>query len=68
MIKGISNISIIINLKEILITKVNYIPELQSTLISPKELANKGWTILFKDNIADLLYSKLNFNIKAKWD
>ena len=67
-IKGIGNIPIIINSKEILITKVNYIPELQSTLISPKELANKGWTILFKDNIADLSYSKLNFNIKAEWD
>ena len=67
-ILGIGSIPIIINNREILITGVNYTPEIDTTLISSKELANKGWTILFKDNIADLNHIKLNFNIKAIWD
>jgi hypothetical protein len=41
-ILGIGYIPILINNKEILIQGVNYIPELYTTLISSKELANKG--------------------------
>ena len=41
-IKGVGNIPIIVNNTSILITRVNYLPDLNTTLISSKELANKG--------------------------
>jgi hypothetical protein len=41
-IEGIRDIPIIINKKETLITRVNYVPSLKSTLLSSKELVNKG--------------------------
>ena len=67
-IKGVGNIPIIIGNKNILIKNVYYIPSLKTTLISSKELTNKGWNILFKDNIAELSNSKFNLNLKAKWN
>jgi len=41
-IEGIGDIPIIINNRELIITKVNYVPSLKATLLSPKELVNKG--------------------------
>jgi hypothetical protein len=67
-IKGIGNIPIIIGNKDVLIKDVYYIPSLKTTLISSKELTNKGWNILFKDNTAELSNTKFNLNLKAKWN
>ncbi len=67
-IKGIGNIPIKIGNKDVLITNVYYIPCLNKTLISSKELTKKGWTILFKDNIAELSNNKFKLNLKAIWD
>jgi len=48
-IRGIGNIPIIAgDNRELLITNVNYIPEIKTTLLSPRELAKKGWETLFK--------------------
>jgi hypothetical protein len=68
-IEGIGDIPVIINNTEILITRVNYVPSLKTTLLSSKELVNKGWEIFFKNNIA-LLSSKKNPSLEviAKWD
>ena len=65
---GIGNIPIILGNKDVLIKDVYYIPSLKTTLISSKELTNKGWKILFKDNIAELSNTKFNLNLKAKWN
>jgi Reverse transcriptase (RNA-dependent DNA polymerase)/gag-polypeptide of LTR copia-type/Integrase core domain len=67
-IEGIGNIPIKIGNTSVLIKGVNYVPSLKSTLISSKELTNKGWTILFKDNAAELSNSKFKLNLKAKWE
>lgn len=67
-IEGVGNIPIIIGNKNVLIKDVYYISSLKTTLISSKELTNKGWTILFKDNIAELSNIKFKLNIKAKWN
>jgi hypothetical protein len=68
-IEGIGDIPVIINNTEVLITRVNYVPSLKATLLSSKELVNKGWEIFFKKNIA-LLSSKKNPSLEviAKWD
>src|SRR5690349_9813097 len=52
---------------EILITKVNYVPLIQTTLISSRELTKKGWNVLFKKDIAIASHLKVDFNIKATW-
>ncbi len=57
LIKGIGHIPIIINKDPFLIKNVNYIPNIKTTLISSKELTNKGWEILFKKDIAELSYN-----------
>ena len=62
---GVGNIPIIIGNKDVLIKDVCYIPSLKTTLISSKELTNKGWNILFKDNIAELSNIKYKLNIKG---
>ena len=67
-IKGVGNIPIIVNNTSILITRVNYLPDLNTTLISSKELANKGWSILFQNDNATISHKSLNFNIKANWN
>jgi len=64
-IEGIGNIPTIIGNKNVLIKDVSYIPSLKATLISSKELTNKGWSILFKDNIAELSNKKYNLSLKA---
>jgi hypothetical protein len=68
LIKGVSNILIIIKGINIIIKDVYYIPSLKTTLINFKELTNKGWTILFKDNIAEISNIKYNINFITKWD
>ena len=65
-IEGVGDIPIIIGDKNVLIKDVYYIPSLKTTLISSKELTNKGWNILFKDNIAKLSNIKFKLNLKAK--
>jgi len=47
-IKDIGNIPVIINNKTLFIKNINYVPNIKITLISLKELINKGWEILFK--------------------
>ena len=65
-IKGIGNIPVLINNFAFLIKDVNYVPNIKHTLISSKELTNKGWEILFKNDLAILSYnSKIITN--AKW-
>ena len=61
------DIPIIIGDKEVVITQVNYIPNLKTTLISPKELTNKGWSIIFKGNKAIVSHKAVDFNIQATW-
>jgi hypothetical protein len=41
-IEGIGDIPVISNNTEILITRVNYVLSLKTTLLSSKELVNKG--------------------------
>jgi len=67
-IKGIGNIPIKVNNKELLITRVNYIPNLKTTLISPKELTNKGWLVQLKGNKAILSHSSSNTRLEATWN
>jgi hypothetical protein len=67
-IEGVGDIPIIIKDKNVLIKDVYYIPSLKTTLISSKELTNKGWTIIFKDNRASLRNTKYSINLIAKWD
>ena len=66
-IEGVGSIPIILSNQELTITKVNYIPSLKCTLISSKELANKGWTILFKDDMAILSHKLLKINYNCTW-
>ena len=68
VIKGIGDISIIANYQELIITKVNYIPEIKTTLLSSRELAKKEWEVLFKGNIAKLSLESLNISLIAPWD
>ncbi len=49
---------------KILITRVNYVPSLKATLLSLKELVNKGQEIIFKKDIA-LLRSKIDTSLKV---
>ena len=53
--------------KELIITGVYFVPEIKATLLSSKELANKGWEILFKQEIAMLSHPKYGLDIKANW-
>ena len=68
LIEGVGNIPIILGNRDVLIKNVYYIPSLKTTLISSKELANKGWIILFKDNIAELSNTKYRLKTQAKWN
>jgi hypothetical protein len=65
LIKGIGNIPVIINNKTLFIKNVNYVPNIKITLINLKELINKGWEILFKQDITVLSYNNNNFIINA---
>jgi hypothetical protein len=42
-------------------------PEIKSTLISSKELTNKGWEIIFKTNKAAISHPESRLNITANW-
>ncbi len=65
-IKGIGHIPVKINQDTFLIKNVNYVPNIKTTLISSKELTNKGWEILFKEDIAVLSYNN-KIITNAKW-
>ncbi len=67
-ILGIGNIPIIHNNSEIIIIEVNYIPSLKITLIKPRELTKKGWTINFNFINIDLSYKNYPEIIKAIWN
>jgi hypothetical protein len=67
LIKGIGNIPVIINNKTLFIKNINYIPNIKIILISLKELINKDWEILFKQDIAVLSYNNNNFIINTIW-
>ena len=54
---------IIINNIKVLITGVNYILNIKNTLISSKELTNKGQSIYFNNNI--VIIQNNNFTFKA---
>ena len=47
---------------------VFYIPGLKATLISSKELTNKGWKITFKAQKTVISHPKLGLNITANWN
>jgi hypothetical protein len=65
---GIGKIPILTsNNAEILVTEVNYVPAITTTLLSTKALTNKGWTIIIEDNIAKVVNYKKNITIVAKW-
>ena len=64
-IKGIGNIPVLIGNREVLITGVNYIPSLKTTLISSNELTKKGWSILFKDTKAMISHDQAKLDIIA---
>jgi hypothetical protein len=66
LIKGVNNILIIIKGINIIIKNVYYILSFKITFISFKELINKGWTILFKDNIVKISNIKYNINFIIK--
>ena len=66
-IQGKGNIPIIINNNKLIIKGVYYIPSLKTTLISSKELTNKGWEITFKDNLAKLVHRTSKLNTLAYW-
>lgn len=52
---------------ELLITEVNYVPAITTTLISTKALTNKGWAINFTNNKAEVVNKKANITISANW-
>jgi hypothetical protein len=67
---GTGDIPLIINGINILMTKVFYIPGLKSTLISAKQLADKGWSITFNKEKAFINYinnSREKLDLSAKW-
>ena len=66
-IKGIGNIPIFINKDILLIKNVNYVPNIKTTLISSKELTNKGWEILFKKDLVILSYNNKTIT-NTKWN
>jgi hypothetical protein len=56
------------NGSNIIIKDVFYVPRLKFTLISSKELANKGWEILFKSNTAKISNPKFkHIKLNADW-
>ena len=64
-IRGIGNIPIIGDNRELLITNVNYIPEIKTTLLSPRELAKKGWETLFKGQLGSVIHPSLKVSLKV---
>lgn len=64
-IKGKGSIPILLDGIEILITNINYIPNLKATLISTKQLANKGWSVLFSQKEALISHPAIQSEIKA---
>ena len=67
-ILGIGNIPIILYNRQILITKVKLVPNLKLTLISSKELANKGQTITFKNEKTILIHDLLPIQMNSNWE
>ncbi|TVY46326.1 hypothetical protein LCER1_G008262 [Lachnellula cervina] len=53
--KSISNKSIRANNNKLIIKDVFYIPDLRANLISTKELINKGWNIIFKKDLVEIV-------------
>jgi hypothetical protein len=51
----------------VLITSVNYIPSIKTTLISSRELAKKGWEITFKDTTAIISHNIAKLKVVANW-
>jgi len=66
-IKDIKNIPVIINNKILFIKNINYIPNIKIILINLKELINKDWEILFKQDITILSYNNNNFITNIIW-
>ena len=66
-VEGIGNIPIFIENKEVLISRVNYIPSIKTTLISSRELAKKGWETIFKDTRAIISHNKAKLKVVANW-
>ena len=64
---GTGNIPVFINNRAVIIKGVNYVPNIKTTLLSSKELTNKGWEILFKSNYAKLSNKKYNLSTLATW-
>ena len=65
---GVGKIPILTsNNTEILVTEVNYVPDIKTTLLSTKVLANKGWRVTIEDDIAKVVNKSNSLTILAKW-
>jgi hypothetical protein len=53
---------------DVIIKGVFYVPGLKATLISFKELTNKGWEITFKAQKAVISHPKLGLNVTVNWN
>jgi transposase InsO family protein len=53
--------------EHVIIKGVFYVPEIKSTLISSKELTNKGWEIIFKTDKTAISHPESGLNITANW-
>ncbi|TVY50209.1 hypothetical protein LCER1_G007896 [Lachnellula cervina] len=49
------NIPVKANNNKLIIKDVFYVPNLRATLISTKELINKGWNIIFKKDLVEIV-------------
>jgi hypothetical protein len=66
-IKGIGDIPVFINNKEVLIKNVDYVPNIKTTFISLNGLTKKGWLILFKDAKAIISRKETKLQLIANW-
>ena len=66
-VKGIGSIPVFVNNTEVLITGVNYIPNIKATLISSRELAKKGWELHIKGAESSIYHKKAKLKVAVNW-
>ncbi|TVY34294.1 Retrovirus-related Pol polyprotein from transposon TNT 1-94 [Lachnellula cervina] len=62
---GKGSIPVKANNNELIIKDVFYVPNLRANLISTKELINKGWNIIFKKDLVEIV--KNTIRVTASW-